>query len=673
MNLTTGDMNGIFAILAWIALWGLGGVWIIRTSFTLRKNEILLAGLGLGLVLENWLTNLAGQFLDLSVSLWVAAGLVFVVGLLFSLSAIRKDPLSLFKISLPPLQILIFLALVYTFFVIGRGFAILDDYQNLPTAALIATGDIPPHFPLNPGISYGYHYFTLLLAAQFMHIGNLFVWTALDLARSIGFSFSIMLGALFVQRVTGSVLAGWVSGMMNVFAGGTRWLLLLLPSEVLDRLGANLTMLGSGAASGQDLTTALSKAWASSGLGPFPFPFAFVNGINSTSIITYHAGAGGMAGMIAVLLMLVHNKWNGWRAWVVVSLLMASFGLANEVNLSTICIGIVLVILIYMAIKRTWQVPKSLWRWLVATGAGGLISLFQGGVITSTVMSTLASWFPGWIKAEPAYHTFEFSLFWPPKVLSSHLGYLSLDDPAQILLALAEIGPILIVTPLVIAWLVKAFRFGRWYECFQAAAAVASLVLLVVQLKGAAGITALTRVQTLPLGVLGTFCVPSLWLWARHRSDTIKALCASLLSIMMFGGVVLFGISLIAAPKPVLSNFIDLLDASMSKTYFDNLEKDAYIFDSIPYRAPTLFGRSTKSSTDFYTATPEWKALKKNPDPFAIRAAGYDYIYLDKEYWTTLTREQKDALGNGCVQMVQKVESQVPPDFRKLLDITNCE
>jgi hypothetical protein len=30
------------------------------------------------------------------------------------------------------------------------GLAILDDYQNLPTTALIATGDIPPHFPLNP-------------------------------------------------------------------------------------------------------------------------------------------------------------------------------------------------------------------------------------------------------------------------------------------------------------------------------------------------------------------------------------------------------------------------------------------------------------------------------------------------------------------------------------------
>jgi hypothetical protein len=162
-------------------------------------------------------------------------------------------------------------------------------------------------------------------------------------------------------------------------------------------------------------------------------------------------------------------------------------------------------------------------------------------------------------------------------------------------------------------------------------------------------------------------------MWARHRSDVIKTLSAALLSIIMFGGVVLFGISLIAAPNPVLSNFIELLDASMSRAYFDRLEKDAFVFDSIPYRAPVIFGRPTHSSLDFYTTTPEYQDLKKNPDPFALNSAGYDYIYLDKAYWSTLTQAQKDALGGDCVQQVYKTESQVPQDFRKLLDIQNCQ
>ncbi len=33
---------------------------------------------------------------------------------------------------------------------IGRGLGIADDFQNLPLTSLLAAGDIPLHFPLNP-------------------------------------------------------------------------------------------------------------------------------------------------------------------------------------------------------------------------------------------------------------------------------------------------------------------------------------------------------------------------------------------------------------------------------------------------------------------------------------------------------------------------------------------
>jgi len=297
MSIVADNMVEIMRMLGWAAMWGLGGIWIARSAFTLRKNELVLTGLGIGLILENWLSNILGQLLPVPLAFWIASALVLAAGLVFSLPQLRRDPRSLLRIPVSPLQLLIFLALIYVFYAVGRGLAILDDYQNLPAAAMIATGDIPPHFPLDPDVSYGYHYFTLLFSAQIMHIADVFVWTALDMARALAFAFSIMITGLFIQRVTGSVLAGFTGGMMAVFAGGTRWLLLLLPTGIVERLSANLTMLGSAAQTGGDLASALVSPWAAAGLGPFPFPFAYLNGYNGTSILGYHSGSGALGGL----------------------------------------------------------------------------------------------------------------------------------------------------------------------------------------------------------------------------------------------------------------------------------------------------------------------------------------------------------------------------------------
>ena len=548
----------------------------------------------------------------------------------------------------------------------------LDDFQNLPLTSMIATGDIPPHFILDPDVSFGYHYFSLLFAAQLMHIADVYVWTALDLARGLGFTLGLMLSALFVQRVTGSRLAGLAGGMMTAFAGGTRWLLLLFPEGLLQKLGADLQMIGSGAHTAPDLVAAMTSQWAATGMGPFPFPFAFINGFNPAGVITYHAGAGGLTTLIAALLLLLHNKWKGWRAWLVMTALLASAGLANEVQLAEICVGVVLVLLVFLLVRRSWRFPVSLWRWAAVAFAAGLIALFQGGVLTSLVQDRLISILPGSPAAASAYHTFQFSLFWPPKVLSSHLGYLSLTDPAQLLLALVEIGPILLVTPLVLAWMVKALRYQRWYECMLVCAGTASLGLFVVELSGPAGLTALTRAQSLFIGVLQTFAVPSLWLWARRRSDKIKAWCGAFLAVSIYGGLVLFGFSLIAAARPVASDFLTLTDIKMTALYWDQLEEDALVFDTETSRSPVIFGRPSNAAYDWFNRKPEWLALRENPDPAALRAAGYRYLYLDDQYWQSLTEEQKAALQAPCVKVVHEETLFFPSEMRRLLEVSEC-
>ena len=672
MQIILNNLGPLVSLLVWVLLWALGGIWIARSAFVLRRNEQVLTGLAVGLVLENWLANLLGHFLPVPLTFWVAAMLVLLIGLAFTYPQWRKKPLDLFKFPVLPVQWVLFGLLAVVFIAIGRGMALLDDFQNLPTASMIATGDIPPHFALDPDVSYGYHYFTLLLAAQIMHIADVFVWTALDMARGFSFALGLMLSGLFVRRVTGSKLAGVLGGMMSAFAGGTRWLLLLLPTTWVVRLGTGLNFLGSGAQSGSSLLDALHNPWAAAGMGPVPFPFAFVNGFNPTNIITYHAGAGGLVTLLSALLLLLHNRWRGWRAWAVMIVILAALGLGNEVSLVVICLGIVLVILVYMLTRRTWRLPQTLWRWFVAAVGGGLISLFQGGVITSLALNSLSALLPGDKPVTAAYHTFHFTLFWPPKVLSSHLGYLALDNPKQIVLALIEIGPVLLFFPVVLVWMVKAFRFQRWYECFLGTAAVASLGLFVVELSGAAGLTALTRIQNLMLSVLTTFCVPAVWFFARRRGAVIRISVAVVLFVIMFGGMVLFGISLAAIPHPVTTEDISTIDASMTAAYWNQLEEGALVFDPDPYRGPIVFGRANRSSDDFFRRKPEWEALHADPNPAALNAAGYRYLYVDDEYWRSLTEPQRDALQDECVQLVYEVHHKRLDYFGRLLDVSGC-
>ena len=84
----------------------------------------------------------------------------------------------------------------------------------------MAAGDVPPHFALNPSLNFGYHYFLLLLAAQFMRIGSMFPWSALDLGRGLILVLPLMLAALWAYRFTRQRMAGALSAFMLAFAGG---------------------------------------------------------------------------------------------------------------------------------------------------------------------------------------------------------------------------------------------------------------------------------------------------------------------------------------------------------------------------------------------------------------------------------------------------------------------
>jgi hypothetical protein len=269
-----------------------------------------------------------------------------------------------------------------------------------------------------------------------------------------------------------------------------------------------------------------------------------------------------------------------------------------------------------------------------------------------------------------SYQTIGFQLAWPPAVVSSHLGVLSLFDPRTLIVALFELGPLLLVFPLLAVWGIKAFRVGRWYEAALASTAVVMLLAFFVQFSGSTGVRNTPRLYTF-LPLLAAFAVPLAWVWAAHRPAVTKILVAGLGLVAITGGLVMFGIELLAIQRPVYSSYLTTLDARMTRAYWNRLEPGALVFDPVPYRAPTVLGRPTDSNLTWYQAKPEWEALLADPEPARLRAAGFRYVYLDNGYWDGLSAENQQAFSGGCANLLSEVQDN-EGNFRKLVDLHGC-
>jgi hypothetical protein len=88
-----------------------------------------------------------------------------------------------------------------------------------------------------------------------------------------------------------------------------------------------------------------------------------------------------------------------------------------------------------------------------------------------------------------------------------------------------------------------------------------------------------------------------------------------------------------------------------------------------------VFGRQTNSTVNWGVTKPEYERFIQDPDPYALNAAGYGYIYADKEYWKLYSAQ----LEQPCVSVLKTVEGaklshgELVPDFRQLADISACK
>jgi hypothetical protein len=667
----------IIPLVLLFVLWGVGGWLMTIRWFDLEPLERGLVGFGLGLVIANWLGNFLARFTPMSLAFWLAALLTLSLGVLAAWPLNRELFPERRKIQWSTWLLFIIVAFVFT--LIRRGLGMLDESQNFPSISLMATGDIPPHLPGSPDVRYGYHYFLFLLGIQFMRVASAPLWTAFDLAHGLTLAITIMLVGLLAWRLTRNKTVAWISALFFTFASGTRWLLLLLPGTLLNRISASLTLIGSGRDSGSDLLEALSGSWEVAGSGPIPFPFAFANGVNPPALMAHH-GYGLSAALIMLLLLLLAGRQRTWLAGIPLVILLSSLALANEVDFVLLYFGIIVIAVVWLIqnkrgnpVDKTVHPPHSARFWIAVIILAGVFALIQGGMATEVLRGRLL---PSNTQSD-SYFDVTFSIV-SPTVISSHLGKLSLFHPLQFLAALFEIGPIVLALPLVFVWGYKALREEQWFQAALVASAIPSLLSVFIEYSGNAGTTATIRLLSNLFFVCKIFAVPLFWLWLQNQPDWKHHLVYGLGITAVLGGMVLFAIELIAIPRPVYSEFLTDMDARFYQDYWDRLTpRSAWVLDTNPLRSMTIFGRqaNANASGSWIVHSPEYSAFVENPDPYQLTAAGYSYIYGDKDYWKLYASQ----LEQPCMKVLKTVEGVkearggLVPDFRRLADISQCK
>ncbi len=666
----TGNIAEIASFLGLCLLWASGGILVASHGFRLKEREKLVSGLATGFLVFIVLSNLLAQLVPLPIAYWSGAVIIFLAGLGVAWHS-RRGMRSYARLLSAWPQLLALSVIILVFTLILRGLAIFDDYYHLPMISVMATGDIPPHFFLDPRLHLAYHYGLQVFAAGMVRLGGFFAWSAWDISRAIVFGLTVMLAWLWIRRLTGKPLPAYLGAGLLIFGGGARWLLLAFPSATLQSLGANLHMDLAGLAAGGNLVADLTNRWPMDGSGPVAFPFAFASGIIEP--LNMQLGATGAMWEMTILLLLL--IWRPGKAsltgMLAISLVLASLALSAENVFALVVAGMVIILI--TAIIRSRIMHRTVnWSqflpWVIPLVISGLLALVQGGYISGAFMSLVGA-VTG--RHYPLVTTdFQgFSLRWPPAVPSGHFGPLSLLDPSQIVIMLAEAGLALFLLPLaVIYWLRKIRRANRLPQAL-AAGAVISLLFPVFFRYGLD--FDITRLLDASLWLSFALAFPILWLWLAEAGRSYRGLAGVGYGVAVISGLVMLVVELYAIPVSQTTYYLAYREGNLSRQYWNRLEKTAQILDRIPYRAVLLFGRASFAGEDVYQRSPEWKALVDNPLPASVAEAGYSYIYMDNAWWQQLSPETQAAYGAPCVHLTAEMKVGGLLD-RRLFNVADC-
>lgn len=662
--------------LPWLvvsALWLVGG-WLLATHvFDLEKRERLVIGVGLGLIPYIWITNILGHWLAPQASFVLSGVVVLALGII---AAWRGKKPYLDWSDLKAWQILLVgLLLVWVFSRIGKGLSLFDEHKNLSLISSMAAGDIPPHYFMNSNIYYAYHYAFQLVGASLMRLGGLTPWSAFDFSKALLGALSILLGYLLGRRYTKSVLGGIVLAVVLLFATGTRYLLLLLPPALLQSADGLVALQGTSAELGVPFSRALLEPWVIDGGPPFPFAFAYLNGILSwPPIMSMQAGPGSLSQAIFILTWLVYDRArNRVFTTILLTMLLSTWALTWETSYGLFLLGVFFITLYQFWKQR--EIRNLLTPVMLATLISIPIAILQGGTLTGVFGQLL--WGPSSTGAVEATFTSTslggFFLRWPPAIVSSHLGSLSIFSPLELVVGLFEIGPIILFTPWITIWAWRRFRGGDW---FLGAVIITSWIGFITPIfLGYKADRDVSRLSAYGITIWTMLIILFAWDMADRLSDVMKIIVGAGVALLLFGGFVITGSALTATSRGVLPFQFIAQDAYISAEWWDALPEDSEVFDPATWRSTALLGRLNRSSytANVFALSPEWKELREAPTVEKLLEDGYDYIYLDENWWEDFPEESKASLTRSCVQVLAEHWDNDHEKFRRLLDLTRCK
>ena len=653
--------------------WSFGGYFLITRLFSLNKRETPLLSFGVGLVLYLWLANILGHFLAPYLAFLLPSPLILIAGLVVrktSPQPHKKIPLKEFLI-----QAGIFTILVVFFTLIGRGLAIFDERKNLTLISLMANGDIPPHNPLNPETSYQYHYGSQLLGASLTKIGGFFPWSAFDISKSIFWALTVFLVYYIIRRRTQKELpAILLTGTYCLFSG-TRYLLMLFPQGFLSALNEKITLLGSSQDIGLPFSQAIFADWIIGGGPPSAYPYGFINGILKPLIMA-HSGTETFALAIVLMLWLLLSSQSKKPAVWIIAILFAHLALTWETTYILLAIAGILYAGIHYITHRQKEEKNAILNMLMLAGVISIpLVLLQGGTIHEigkNYLSTLLHSSPTINAAITEEGMFRFNF--PPVIFSGHLGALSIFDPAQLLVGLCELGPSIFFIPPIWKWIKVQNKYGERIvlQIFFLSALIGLLIPAFLTYQSSArDITRFSAYGLAILNILFLFFIIESWKTQRVFVKIIEGIS---LGLMMVSGSVIGIVQLSAINKPVLTEGIDGWDARLSAQIWAALPDDAWVFDPSNYnwRASVISGNPTLISSPTLDQT-QWERLRNTPRLEEFLQTGFEYIYIDEDWWAALEPEYRQELERECVQTIAELQDEESGVLRRLIMISNCD
>lgn len=653
----------VFFWLAIALLWSTGGYFLVHRYFNLKAEEDLITGFGVGLIAYLFLCNITGRFLDPILGFSLPGVIVFCIGY-FTVRKKVPNPFEELRIS-QWILIIAGTSLVALFYLISRGISLFDEYKNLSIISQMGRGIIPPAYE-SIGV-YGYHYGFHLLGASMMAIGGLFPWSAFDMSKAIVWGYTIILLVLIARRYLHTWWKSVIAGFIFILAGGTRYLLFLLPPSWMMHIDKLIDLTGTSAEMQGPLSTALHLPWTIDGGPPGSYLFAYMNGIYPNYVMS-HVGTGTLSILILLLfwLLLQHERSN-WTI-PVYTIMFAFWALTWESSFGLFGLGMGLSGIYFLIFKR--QMIKEYFLKIFVPGIVSLpVVIIQGGVITDRLgAGIMPGILGGQSQAAAVGNSLGFYLRSSPVIPSSHLGNISLDDPFLIIVAIAELGLVVLFLPWITKSLIERLKQGEVFSGIMLFSTwIGFLAPIFIGIESDRDIT---RFSAYAIGmwiILLSFDILAMKKWNLYRVFGILAL-----AIMSIGGIENLVRELPAIATPVDTYYLKDEDVKITNAIWGKLPKSCMIFDSSGYRPVIITGcRTNVTYQNSYVILPQWLELRNDPTPAKLHAAGYDYVYFDLNDWMELPPSTLAQYKSNCVVLLQKVVSDT--QSRRLFQINNCE